>query len=74
MEIPAALGRDARLLEELAKGWTAPLALTPVTDDREAADEWMRDPAAAGIGGVVAKGADQPYEGGRDGWIAVRNR
>ncbi|WP_158862156.1 non-homologous end-joining DNA ligase [Leifsonia sp. AG29] len=63
-----------QLLEELAKGWTPPLSLSPSTDDPEVAKGWRRDLAPAGIDGVVAKGADQAYEAGRREWVEVRSQ
>ena len=82
-DLLAVAGRDLRghpywvrrqLLEELAKGWQPPLSLSPVTDAKSVAEGWMRDLAPAGIEGVVAKGADQPYLGGRRDWVKVRHR
>jgi ATP-dependent DNA ligase len=46
--------RDRRaLLEELAKAWSPPLSLTPVTSDPEIAKQWMKDLTAAGIEGLI---------------------
>ncbi|HEY8281728.1 MAG TPA: non-homologous end-joining DNA ligase [Leifsonia sp.] len=82
-DLLAVAGRDLRghpyrvrrqLLDELAKGWHPPLSLSPVTDTKSVAEGWMRDLAPAGIEGVVAKGADQPYLGGRRDWVKVRHR
>ncbi|CAM5536441.1 ATP-dependent DNA ligase OS=Leifsonia shinshuensis OX=150026 GN=F1C12_21880 PE=4 SV=1 [Leifsonia shinshuensis] len=76
-DLLAAAGNDLRsqgygvrrqLLEELAKGWWPPLSLSPSTSDREVALAWMRELAPAGVEGVVAKGAAQPYLGGRRDW------
>jgi ATP-dependent DNA ligase len=63
-----------QLLEELAKGWRPPLSLSPSTDDRSVAERWMRELAPAGVEGVVAKGALQPYLGGRRDRVKVRHR
>jgi len=61
-------GVRRQLLEELAKGWWPPLGLSPSTSNREVAEKWMRELAPAGVEGVVAKGASQPYLGGRRDW------
>jgi ATP-dependent DNA ligase len=64
----AVAGQDARglplrdrraLLEELAGGWSAPLNLSPVTADADEAAGWLESMTAAGIEGLVAKGAGQ---------------
>ncbi|WP_442922827.1 ATP-dependent DNA ligase, partial [Microbacterium sp. CCH5-D1] len=61
--------RDRRaLLEELARGWSAPLNLSPATRDAGEAAEWLETMTAAGIEGLVAKGAGQPYRGGQRQW------
>lgn len=52
----------------------APWALTPVTKDARQAQEWMRQWAAAGVEGVVAKGQNQTYQAGRRGWLKYRHR
>lgn len=82
-DLLAVAGRDLRehpywvrrqLLEELAKDWEPPLSLSPATSDRATAQRWMRELAPSGVEGVVAKGADQPYAGGRRDWIKVKHR
>ncbi|MGP3947309.1 ATP-dependent DNA ligase [Streptomyces sp. 7N604] len=50
----------------------APWTLTPVTDDRELAEQWLTLWGPVGVEGVVAKGWDQAYHPGRRGWIKVR--
>ncbi|WP_078532519.1 ATP-dependent DNA ligase [Streptomyces hokutonensis] len=54
---------------------TAPFTLCPSTANRATALDWL-DPAwgAAGIEGVVVKGASQLYLPGRRAWIKVRAR
>ncbi|MEV8548175.1 ATP-dependent DNA ligase [Streptomyces sp. NPDC051572] len=54
---------------------TAPFTLCPATTERATALDWL-DPAwgAAGIEGVVVKGASQPYLPGKRAWIKVRAR
>ena len=67
--------RDRRsLLEELARGWKAPLNLSPVTADPDTAARWLRDLPATGVEGLVIKGAGQVYEGGRRQWLKLRHR
>lgn len=61
------------LLEELAADWEPPLILSPATDDRDVAAAWFTDMAAAGIEGLVVKGAGQSYTGDRQ-WLKVRHR
>lgn len=82
-DLLAVAGRDLRehphwvrrrLLEELATDWKPPLSLSPSTGDRAVAEGWMHDLAVAGVEGIVAKGADQPYVGGRREWVKVRHR
>ena len=55
-------------LEELAAGWSPPLQLTPVTDSIETAREWMAMYRAAGVEGLVCKGANSRYTPGSRGW------
>ncbi|MGW7356252.1 ATP-dependent DNA ligase [Streptomyces sp. NPDC054802] len=63
-------------LESLFQGHTleAPWALTPTTNDVDQAEQWMRQWAQAGVEGIVAKGAAQPYRPGRRGWQKYRSR
>jgi ATP-dependent DNA ligase len=66
-----ALGRDdlrllafterRRRLEEALAGSRPPVHLTPLTDDPNVATEWFERFEGAGLDGVVAKGADDPY-------------
>ncbi len=63
------------LLEELARDWTPPLQLSPVTDDLEVARRWMVEYRPAGVEGLVAKGADSRYEpNSRRSWVKVKQR
>ncbi|MCB1298394.1 MAG: ATP-dependent DNA ligase [Microthrixaceae bacterium] len=67
--------RDRRvLLEELARIWAPPLNLSPVTQDQAEAAEWFQTLTAAGIEGVIAKGAADPYVGGHRAWVKVKHR
>jgi ATP-dependent DNA ligase len=63
-----------RRLEQLAKTWTPPLQISPVTDDLAEAQEWYDVlPAAMGIEGLVVKGAATRYAGGRREWLKVNS-
>ncbi|MEV1132339.1 hypothetical protein [Agromyces sp. NPDC049794] len=77
LDVLAVAGRDVRhlrfderrsLLEQLAAEWSPPLNLSPVTADIEEAQQWMETMTDAGIEGIIAKGADQPYVGGARSW------
>ena len=61
-------------LEQLARGWTPPLQLTPVTDSIDTAREWMSRYRAAGVEGLVCKGATTRYTPGLRGWVKVKQR
>ncbi|MGP4000598.1 ATP-dependent DNA ligase [Streptomyces sp. 8N706] len=63
-------------LEELfaTHDLTSPWTLSPVTSDREEAEQWLTLWGPVGVEGVVAKGWDQPYQPGRRGWLKVRAR
>ncbi|MBO0811234.1 MAG: ATP-dependent DNA ligase [Microlunatus sp.] len=60
-------------VEVLAPDWRPPLQLTPYTQDRDEALEWMRTLAPLGIEGVVAKRVTSRYRRGAE-WIKVRSR
>jgi ATP-dependent DNA ligase len=66
-----AWSRRRELLEELARTWTPPLNLSPVTTDRELAEEWFRDLPSAGVEGLVVKGSSQTFENNRI-WLKVK--
>jgi ATP-dependent DNA ligase len=61
-----------RLLADLLAAGAPPLFLTPLTDDRERAEQWLEQYAGRGIDGVVAKHCDLPYEPGRRQMIKVK--
>ncbi len=66
--------RDRRAaLERLAARWSPPLQLSPVTADPDQAREWFEDYRAAGVEGLVAKGATTPYRPGRREWLKVKS-
>lgn len=66
--------RRRQLLEELATTWQPPLELSPMTDDEAVASDWFEDMSAAGIEGLIVKGASQPYVPGERIWIKVKHR
>jgi ATP-dependent DNA ligase len=50
------------------------LALSPQTSSIEQAREWLETWPAAGVEGVVIKGAAEPYRSGKRGWLKLRQR
>jgi ATP-dependent DNA ligase len=60
-------------LEELARRWAPPLQLSPVTTDPAQARQWSADFRAAGVEGLVAKGAGTRYAPGRRDWLKVKS-
>ena len=63
------------LLEELGVDWRPPLQLTPVTFDRDEAEQWSRDYRPLGIEGLVVKGTATPYFPGRaSSWLKWKAR
>jgi ATP-dependent DNA ligase len=54
-----------------AGGGTTTLTVTPATDDRGAAEQWL-DAGGGGVDGVVAKALDLGYESGRRAMIKVK--
>jgi ATP-dependent DNA ligase len=63
------LEKRRRKLEQVAKKFR----LSPITRDREEAEEWLQRLAAAGLDGVVAKRLGLPYlPGSRDGVVKVK--
>lgn len=67
--------RDRRaLLAELARSWSPPLEISPQTSDRQEALRWLDELHLAGVEGIFAKGAAQPYRGDRRDWVKVKYR
>jgi ATP-dependent DNA ligase len=54
-----------QLLETMATGLRRPIHLTPITDDRGQAEDWLARFEGAGLDGVMAKPADGAYEPGK---------
>ncbi len=61
-----------RLLEELLAGLEAPVFITPITHDREAATGWLDGFQGSGVDGVVAKHPKMPYQPGRRAMVKVK--
>jgi len=64
--------RRTRLIRELRA--TASVAITPQTDDPEEAADWFTRYEGAGLDGVIAKKASQPYVEGERLWVKVKHR
>jgi ATP-dependent DNA ligase len=60
-------------LESLAGRWAPPLQLSPLTADVEEARAWFTDFRAAGVEGLVVKGASGRYAPGRREWLKVKS-
>ena len=67
------LRRRRAELERLAGPWAPPLQLSPATADRAEAEQWFADFRAAGVEGLVAKGAASRYAPGRREWLKVKS-
>jgi ATP-dependent DNA ligase len=67
------LRRRRAELEGLAERWTPPLQLSPATADLDEARQWFADFRAAGVEGLVAKGASSRYAAGRREWLKVKS-
>lgn len=66
--------RERRAELEALAPWRPPLQLSPATASREEALGWFEDWRAAGVEGLVAKGATSRYEPGGRGWVKVKSR
>jgi ATP-dependent DNA ligase len=65
-----------RQLEAILPTLKPPLQITPATRDRDVAQQWLADYAAAGVGieGLVIKGLAVRYQPGRRAWLKLRTR
>lgn len=81
-DLLAAGGRDRRaapqherrsLLEKLFAGLGPPLHLTPMTEDRRTAAQWLERFEGAGLDGVVAKPAGGTYQPGKRAMIKIKH-
>ena len=62
------------LLEALLAEAAPPIRLTPMTIDHALAQRWLRDFEGAGLDGVIAKWADQPYLPGKRAMLKVKHQ
>jgi ATP-dependent DNA ligase len=62
-----------RVLESLLARARPPLHLTPVTGDRAVAADWFRRFEGAGLDGVMAKPAADPYQPGKRAMLKVKH-
>ncbi|MET0285896.1 MAG: ATP-dependent DNA ligase [Polyangiales bacterium] len=60
-------------LEAALKDAQPPLHLTPVTRDPALANEWLQRFEGAGLDGVMAKRADQPYQPGKRAMLKIKH-
>lgn len=60
-------------LEALLGDAPHPLHLTRTTEDRELAERWLVEFEGAGLDGVVAKPADQPYAPGKRTMLKIKH-
>jgi len=70
-EAPLAARRER--LEEVLESAAPPVHLSPVTRDRDLAQDWFRRFEGAGLDGVMAKRLDQPYRAGERTMIKVKH-
>ncbi|WP_345751272.1 ATP-dependent DNA ligase [Microbacterium rhizophilus] len=64
--------RRARL-ENLLRDAPHPLHLTRTTEDHALAERWLEEFEGAGLDGVVAKPADQPYAAGKRTMLKIKH-
>ena len=73
-DLMAAPQRERRAgLERLLRGVAPPVHLTPLTLDRDTAARWLDQFEGAGLDGVVAKPAANPYQPGKRTMIKVKH-
>jgi ATP-dependent DNA ligase len=66
--------RDRRaMLEALLGGGKAPLYLTPMTEQRRLAFDWLQQFEGAGLDGVIAKPVDSPYLPGKRAMLKIKH-
>jgi ATP-dependent DNA ligase len=75
-------GRDIRTsrqderrtaLERLLARAAPPLYLTPMTRDRDTAQDWLMRFEGAGLDGVIAKAPDTPYQPGKRAMLKIKH-
>jgi ATP-dependent DNA ligase len=62
-----------RELETLLTRAKPPIYLTPVTDKRKVAQDWLAHFEGAGLDGVIAKRTDAPYEPGKRAMLKIKH-
>jgi len=81
-DLLASGGRDRRataqrerraLLEQVFASLRSPLHLTPMTQDRALAEQWLDQFEGAGLDGVIAKPAELTYQPGKRAMIKVKH-
>ncbi|MGH9303391.1 MAG: ATP-dependent DNA ligase [Acidimicrobiales bacterium] len=65
--------RRRQLLEQSFKDLKSPFHLTPATSDLRVAEDWFERFEGAGLDGIVAKKADDPYAEGRRVMVKVKH-
>ena len=65
--------RRRKLLEKLVAGLGPPVYLTPMTQDRATAARWLDEFEGAGLDGVIAKPAENPYLPGKRAMIKIKH-
>jgi len=63
-----------KLLAETAAGFAPPVHLTPATTDRSVAADWFERFEGAGLDGIIAKPAADPYLAGRRAQFKIKHR
>lgn len=63
-----------RILADVAAGFEPPVHLTPATTDRSVAGEWFERFEGAGLDGIIAKRAADPYLAGRRAQFKLKHR
>jgi ATP-dependent DNA ligase len=73
-DLRATTQRERRvLLEQLLAGVKPPVYLTPMTEDRSVASEWLDRFEGAGLDGVIAKPADGIYQPGKRAMYKIKH-
>ena len=70
---PAPFAERRARLETLLGGAPPRLLLTPITDDRDVAAQWLTGFEGGGVDGVVAKHRSLGYEAGRRSMIKIKH-
>ena len=62
------------VLAEVAAGFASPVHVTPATTDRSVAADWFERFEGAGLDGIIAKPATDPYLAGRRAQFKIKHR